>query len=245
MQPMIRIKDLTMRIPGGPKVLNGIDFEAYPGDFIAIKGSSGSGKSMFLKCLSLQEKWTKGKFQFEGVDVFNSSWKGRMKVKREIAYLEEKPFLYPNKTGLKNVIIGSVSQTPAWRRWTGMMRSDDYMGAMDMIEKRGLIDKAHQKAGTLSGGERQRMAIARALVHGAKVIAVDEPVTGLDPHSAEDVLKELKTLCEQGVIVVAVMHQGDWAERFADRIVGLKKGEIVLDIRGRRLTEREKRLLEE
>jgi phosphonate transport system ATP-binding protein len=241
---MIRIKGLTKKIPGGPKVLDDLSFEAYPGDFIAIKGSSGSGKSMLLKCLALQESWTSGSYHFAGKDIFKEGFSAKLKLKQEVAYLEEKPFLFPNKTGLKNVIIGSVSQTPAWRRWTGMMRSDDYMGAMDMIEKRGLIDKAHQKASTLSGGERQRMAIARALVHGAKVIAADEPVAGLDPHAAEQVLSDLKTLCkEQGVIVIAVMHQGDWAERFADRIIGLNQGKLVLDVRGRRLTEREKSLL--
>lgn len=241
---MIRIKNLSRRIPGGPKVLDDISFEAYPGDFIAIKGDSGSGKSTLLRCLALQDKWSEGSYQFDGKDILKQGFSGKLKVKQEVAYIEEKPFLFPNKTGLKNVIIGSVSQTPAWRRWTGMVRNDDYMGAMDMIEKRGLIDKAHQKASTLSGGERQRMAIARALVHGAKVIAADEPVSGLDPHTADQVLTDLKALCkEQGVIVIAVMHQGDWAERFADRILGLKKGKLVLDVTGRRLTEREKALL--
>ncbi|WP_424768908.1 phosphonate ABC transporter ATP-binding protein [Paenibacillus sp. sgz302251] len=241
---MIRIKNLTKRIPGGPKVLDDINFEAYPGDFIAIKGGSGSGKSTLLRCLALQEKWSSGSYHFGGKDVFKEGLSGRFKIKREVAYLEEKPFLFPAKTGLKNVIIGSVTQTPAWRRWTGMVRNDDYMGAMDMIEKRGLIDKAHQKASTLSGGEKQRMAIARALVHGAKVICADEPVSGLDPHTADQVLSDLKALCrEQDVIVIAVMHQGDWAERYADRIIGLNKGNIVLDVRGRRLTEREKAML--
>lgn len=241
---MIRIKNLSKKIPGGPKVLDDISFEAYPGDFIAIKGDSGSGKSTLLRCLALQEKWSEGSYQFNGLDVFKQGISGKLKVKKEVAYVEEKPFLFPNKTGLKNVIIGSVSQTPAWRRWTGMVRSDDYMGAMDLIEKRGLLEKAHQKASTLSGGERQRMAIARALVHGAKVIAADEPVSGLDPHTADLVLNDLKALCkEQGVIVIAVMHQGDWAERFADRIIGLKNGKLVLDVSGRRLTEREKALL--
>jgi phosphonate transport system ATP-binding protein len=241
---MIRIKNLSRRIPGGPKVLDDISFEAYPGDFIAIKGDSGSGKSTLLRCLALQEKWSEGTYQFNGKDIFKEGFSGKLKVKQEVAYVEEKPFLFPNKTGLKNVIIGSVTQTPAWRRWTGMVRNDDYMGAMDMIEKRGLLEKAHQKASTLSGGERQRMAIARALVHGAKVIAADEPVSGLDPHTADQVLTDLKALCkEQGVIVIAVMHQGDWAERFADRILGLKNGKLVLDVSGRRLTEREKALL--
>ncbi|MFD0587078.1 phosphonate ABC transporter ATP-binding protein [Paenibacillus sp. GCM10027627] len=241
---MLRIKGLTKRIPGGPKVLNDISFEAYEGDFIAVKGSSGSGKSMLLKCLALQEGWSSGAFQFNGKDVLKKSWFGKLKVRSQIAYLEEKPFLYPNKSGLKNVIIGSVSQTPAWRRWTGMVRSDDYMGAMDLIEKRGLLDKAHVHARHLSGGERQRMAIARALVHGAKVIVADEPVSGLDPHAADAVLAELKSLCKnEGIIVIAVLHQGDWAERYADRILGLNKGNLVLDVYGRRLTEREKQLL--
>ncbi|MUT67370.1 phosphonate ABC transporter ATP-binding protein [Paenibacillus sp. NEAU-GSW1] len=241
---MIRVMNLSKTIPGGPKVLNNISFESGEGQFIAIKGASGSGKSMLLKCLSLQEKWTSGEYRFDGVDVFKKGFAERLKVKREIAYLEEKPSLYPNKTGLKNVVIGSVTQTPAWRRWTGMVRNDDYMGAMDTIEKMGLLDKAHQQAGKMSGGEQQRIAIARALVHGAKVIAADEPVAGLDPHTADRVLSDLKKLCqEQGVIVIAVLHQGDWAERYADRILGLNNGELVLDVKGRRLTEREKMLL--
>ncbi|QNK55204.1 phosphonate ABC transporter ATP-binding protein [Paenibacillus sp. PAMC21692] len=242
---MLRIKGLTKRIPGGPKLLSDISFDAYEGDFIAVKGSSGSGKSMLLKCLALQEAWSSGSYQFDGKDVLGGGWSAKMKVKRQVAYLEEKPYLNPDKTGLKNVIIGSVSQTPAWRRWTGMMRNDDYMGAMDMIEKRGLIDKAHMKAKHLSGGERQRMAIARALVHGAKVIVADEPVSGLDPHAADAVLGELKALCkDEGIIVIAVLHQGDWAERYADRILGLNGGQLVLDVYGRRLTEREKRQLD-
>lgn len=241
---MLRIKGLTKRIPGGPKVLNDISFDAYEGDFIAVKGSSGSGKSMLLKCLALQEKWSAGTLIWNGKDVTKESWLGKQKVKEQIAYLEEKPYLYPEKTGLKNVIIGSISQTPAWRRWSGMVRNDDYMGAMDLIEKRGLLDKAHMKAKHLSGGERQRMAIARALVHGAKVVVADEPVSGLDPHAADAVLGELKALCKnEGIIVIAVLHQGDWAERYADRILGLNKGNLVLDVYGRRLTEREKGLL--
>jgi ABC-type phosphate/phosphonate transport system, ATPase component len=241
---MLRVQGLTKRIPGGPKVLDGITFDAYEGDFIAVKGSSGSGKSMLLKCLALQESWTSGSYQFNGKDVFKEGWTGKLKVRREVAYLEEKPFLYPDKTALKNVIIGAVGQTPAWRRWTGMVRSDDYMGAMDLIEKRGLLDKAHTKAKHLSGGERQRIAIARALVHGAKVIVADEPVSGLDPHAADIVLNELKELCKNtGMIVIAALHQGDWAERFADRIIGLNGGKLAVDVYGRRLTEREKMLL--
>jgi len=240
---MIRVSQLSKQIPGGPTVLAGISLDIVPGEFVAIKGASGSGKSMLLRCLALREKWSSGQYLVDGTDV-RKGLAGLMKIRREVAYLEEKPMLHPRKTALKNVLIGAAYQTPIWRRITGMIRSDDYMGAMDMIEKMGLLDKAHQKAEKLSGGEKQRVAVARALVHGAKTLLADEPVSGLDPHAAETVLADLKRMCqEQDIAVVAVLHQGDWAERFADRIIGLNNGRIVLDIRGRRMTEREKMLL--
>ncbi|MFC4777735.1 phosphonate ABC transporter ATP-binding protein [Paenibacillus sp. GCM10023252] len=241
---MINVVNLSKQIPGGPTVLQHISFAAEDGQFIAVKGSSGSGKSMLLRCLALQEKWSGGTYRMDGVDIFKAGLSGRFKVKREVAYLEEKPQLHNNKTGLKNVLIGSAAQTPILRRLTGMVRNDDYMGAMDTIEKMGLLDKAHLKADKMSGGEKQRIALARAMVHGARVILADEPVSGLDPHAADQVLSDLKKLCQQErVTVIAVLHQGDWAERYADRILGLNNGELVLDISGRRMTEREKQLL--
>lgn len=241
---MIRVSHLSRQIPGGPKVLDDISFDIEPGEFIALKGGSGSGKTSLLRCLALRDSWTKGAYMFDGKDILSNPLTGRGKVRREIAYLEETPVLYKDKSALRNVIIGSVNQTPFWRRWTGMVRGDDYMGAMDTIEKLGLLDKAKLKTVKLSGGERQRIAIARALVHGAKVILADEPITGLDPHSADRVLADLKRLCkDQGLIVIASLHQGDYAERFADRTFGLGGGKLLFDVKGRRLTESEKRQL--
>lgn len=241
---MIKVTQLTKKIPGGPAVLSEVSFEIQRGEFVAVKGASGSGKSMLLRCLALREKWDSGAYIVDGVSILDKGYAGKARIRREMAYLEEKPELIGNKTVLKNVLVGASYQTPLWRRLTGMVRSDVHMGAMDMIEKRGLLDKAGMIAGKLSGGEKQRVAIARALVHGARTLLVDEPVSGLDPHSAEQVLADLKAICQpQGVTVIAVMHQGEWAERYADRILGLNSGRLVLDVRGRRLTGREKMLL--
>lgn len=169
-----------------------------------------------------------------------SPFTGKRKISREWAYLEQNAELNPNRTALKNVLIGQAAQTPLWRMVTGMVRSDDYMGAMDQLELLGLLDKAKLKAGQLSGGERQRVAIARALVHGAKVILADEPVTGLDPKSAENVLETLRGLCKETGLIVLTVLPIELAERFATRLWVLEDGRIKHDVKGRRLTSQER-----
>jgi phosphonate transport system ATP-binding protein len=122
-----------------------------------------------------------------------------------------------------------------------MVRNDDYMGAMDMLEQVGLLDHAHRPAEKLSGGERQRVAIARALVHGAKLLLADEPVSGLDPHSSEALMATLRKLCEdRGTTIVMAIHRLELAEKYANEIWGLQDGRLVLEVKGRRLTAAEK-----
>jgi len=240
---MIEARKLTKRLVDGRTVLSDVDFLAEGGKFTVVAGASGSGKSMLLKCLALREKWTSGTLLLDGEDVFKGGWKMKMRVRREIAYLAEKPELNPNRTALKNALIGTRYQTPLWRRLIGSVRSDDYMGVMDVLEQVGLLDKAHAKVSTLSGGERQRVAITMAIVHGARALLLDEPVTGLDPHTAEKILADLKAMCGRGIAVVAVLSNLEWAEKFADRIVGLKEGRVAFDVAGRRLTGRERAML--
>ncbi|MDR0267602.1 ATP-binding cassette domain-containing protein [Paenibacillus sp.] len=241
---MIRIQHLAKSV-GVDKIpiLKGVSLDFQRGELIAIVGASGSGKSTLLRCLALKEKWDKGNFVADGFDVLKNPFAGKRKLKREWAYLEQGPQLNLKRTALKNVVIGQASQTPLWRMATGMIRSDDYMGAMDVIEQMGLLDKAHDKCEKLSGGERQRIAIARALVHGAKVILADEPVIGLDPKSQESVMETLKKLCEEERATVLTVLPLELAERYATRIVALSGGEIAFDISGRRLTVRERNML--
>ncbi|CAM3968753.1 MULTISPECIES: phosphonate ABC transporter ATP-binding protein [Saccharibacillus] len=241
---MIKVRGLRKTVSSDKTpILKGIDFDLVRGEFVAIVGPSGSGKSMLLRCLALREDWDGGTFVVDDLDVFKAGWSGKRRIRKEWAYLQQNPDLDPNRTALKNVLIGQVGQTPAWRRLTGMVRTDDYMGAMDMIESFGLLDKAKLKAGNLSGGERQRIATARALAHGANVLLADEPVIGLDPHTADNVLGMLKNLCEtQETTVVAVLPI-ELAERHASRIWGMEDGKVILDIRGRRLTTAEKNRL--
>ncbi|GIO11469.1 phosphonates import ATP-binding protein PhnC [Cohnella xylanilytica] len=238
---MITISGLTRTLPQGKTVLQEIRGQLEPGTFVAIVGASGSGKSTLLRCLALKEPWTKGEYRFDGQEVMKAGPLAKLRVRRKIAYLEQKPLLYEKKTALKNVLIGAVGQVSWIRRVTGMVRNDDYMDAMDTLEAVGLIDRAKQPAEKLSGGERQRVAIARAIAHGAELVLADEPVTGLDPHSAEDIMAILKKLCkEKRTTIVVALHRLELAEKFADEIWGLHEGRIIMNVRGRRLTGAEK-----
>lgn len=241
---MIRIRQLTKHVGADRiSVLRNISADIQQGEFIALVGPSGSGKSTLLRCLALKESWDGGSFMINGEDVLKNGISGKLKQRREWAFLEQNPYVNLNRSALKNVLIGRAGQTPVWRMITGMVRSDDYMGAMDTLEELGLLDKAHAKCEKLSGGERQRVAIARALVHGAKVILADEPVNGLDPAAADKVLETLRGLCKQERITVISVLPLEIAERFASRIWGLQGGEIVFDVHGRRLTYGEKNML--
>lgn len=222
-------------------ILNDITTQFEQGEFVGLIGASGSGKSTFLRSIALQLKWDAGDLLWEDKKVISGGGKAARKYRSQAAYLEQNPSLNKDKTALKNVLIGQVGQTSWLRRLTGMIRSDDYMGAMDELEKFGLLDKAHLKAGVLSGGELQRVAICRALVHGATFLAADEPVLGLDPKTAEKVILTLKKLCEEQNKTIVTALPLDLAERYCHRVIGMSEGTIILDVAGRRLTAQEKR----
>lgn len=239
---MYRVAGLTKQLAADEKsVLSGINVQFGQGEMIGVVGESGSGKSTLLRCLALRTRWTAGSYTMDGNTLISEGGGAPLKYRSKFAYLEQSPQLLPTRTAHKNVLIGAVGQTPWWRRMSGMVRQSDYMGAMDELEKFGLLDKAKVPAGKLSGGEKQRVAICMALVHGANFLAADEPVVGLDPQSADNVLKMLKSICEtQGKTVVAVLPV-ELAERWCTRIWGINKGKLVFDVSGRKLLPNEKK----
>ncbi len=238
---MIIVRNLVKTYEEQP-ALDHISFQADPGELIAVLGGSGSGKSTLLKCLALREKWSGGQYIYKGNDLTASGWFEQwFKLRKQIAYLEEKPNLNPNQTALSYVLQGRKASFPWWRRITFSTPEDEYMFAMDMLENVGLLDKAKQKIGQLSGGERQRVAIAHALAKGASICVADEPVTGLDPHSSAKLMEDIRNTCQKkSIIFICTLHQTELAEKFATRMWGLSNGKILFDIRGRRLTQRER-----
>lgn len=240
---MITVRNLTKTIHQ-TKLLSGIHFQAEPGEFIAIIGSSGSGKTTLLKMLALKEKWEQGQYFYEGENILEYHAWNRFKIKQNWAYLPETPQLNEQKTAVKNVLGSMIFRIPLWRRLLGLATLDQHMLASDYLQKVGLLDKTEQKVELLSGGEKQRVALARALVRGAKVIFADEPVSGLDPQSAERVMQDFRTICEEErVLLFCCLHDVKLAEKYATRIWGLAEGKVMVDAKGRRLTLQEKRMI--
>lgn len=241
---MIIVRNLCKKTIDGQQLLHKISFQADQGEFIAIVGPSGSGKSTLLRCIALREKWSEGQLIVDGTELFPAKWTDQLKLRKEWAFLEEKPNLNLKRSALKNVFSG-LSQLPLWRKLTGTASTTDHIRAMDYLERVGLIDKAKLlPAEKLSGGEQQRVVIAKALAQGAKVILADEPTKGLDPESAGKVMQDFRALCkEQNMIIICAMQNLEMAERNASRIWGINGGRIVLDIPARKLTQREKELV--
>lgn len=241
---MMIVRNLSKTYPPDHTVLQKLSFHADRGELIALVGASGSGKSTLFRCLMLDEKWDEGQYIYNGQDISKPNVLTKWKLRNDWMMLEQKPYLNPEKTALKNVLSALLFKKSWWRLLTNTVSDDDYMEAMDWLDRVGLLDKAKEKTAKLSGGEKQRVAVCRALIKGAKVIFADEPVSGLDPESAGKIIEDLRMMCERNkVVVIIIVHQLELAEKYASRIWGLSGGKIVLDINGRRLTEQEKELV--
>jgi phosphonate transport system ATP-binding protein len=241
---MIIVRNLSKSFPPNHQVLSRVSFQADEGELIALIGGSGSGKTTLFRCMMLKEKWDEGQFIYDGNDISGVGGLDKFKLTKDWAFLEEKPNLNPNKSALKNVLSGLIFHKAWWRIVTGTTSADDHMTAMDYLDKVGLLDKAHERVQRLSGGEKQRVAVAKAMIRGAKVIYADEPVSGLDPEAATLVMEDLKSICEKNkLIVFCSLHQLELAEKFGSRIWGLSSGRLVVDIAGRRLTHHEREMI--
>jgi phosphonate transport system ATP-binding protein len=225
-------------------LLRNVNLHIDKGEFVAIIGAGGSGKTTLMQCMSGRDTWNDGDITYLGESLKALNIWRKYQYRKECAYLSQQPSLNINRTAAKNVLSGRFRKIGISKSLTGVISKDEHFTAYDYLDKVGLLDKAAIKAGSLSGGEKQRVAIGRALAWGAKVIYADDPVTGLDPQSSARVMEDFKHLCEEDdLTVICCLNNVEMAEKYCSRIMGLAGGEIVLDVSNRRLTAREKQLV--
>ncbi|MFK7780247.1 MAG: ABC transporter ATP-binding protein [Candidatus Gracilibacteria bacterium] len=202
------------------KVLNGIDLEIKAGEFVALMGESGSGKSTILNVIACLFPLTKGKYILDDEDISNLQDDEILSFIRnkKMGFVFQQFHLISEYTALENVALAGV--------FGGVSKVNRIEKAKELLEKLGLKNKLKSKPPELSGGEKQRVAIARALINDPEILIADEPTGSLDSKNSIEIMELLKTLHKKGRTIIMVTHSRETAE-FADRIIYLKDGKIV------------------
>lgn len=225
---MIEINGLYKEYGNATKALNNINFDIPQGQFVVLLGPSGAGKSTLLRCINGLVQATAGEIIVQG-DMVSDPRKLK-DIRRKVGMVFQQFNLVKRLTVLENVLCGRLAYTSLWTSCLKLFPKQDIELAMHCLERVGLAHKAYERADQLSGGQQQRVGIARALAQCPSIILADEPVASLDPKSTEKVLNALQTIKEQDHITVIVsLHNIELANRYAERIIGIKNGSMVVD----------------
>ena len=226
----IRVDRLTKRyVPDGPPALAGVSLSIAPGEFVAVLGPSGAGKTTLFRCLTGLTCPDEGAVIIHGRDVTRIAGAELRAARREVALIFQQFNLVRRLSAHANVLAGRLGRVPTWRVVLHRFARGDRQRALACLDTVGLLDRAHARADQLSGGQQQRVAIARALAQEATVILADEPVASLDPEAATAVLDTLRAVARSGVAVMASLHQVHFAMSHADRIIALRAGRVIAD----------------
>jgi putative ABC transport system ATP-binding protein len=226
MTPLIQLTDVSKLYDGGALriALEGVTLQIDAGEFTAIMGPSGSGKSTLLNLVAGIDRPTQGQVVVDGITLGQQSEAQLARYRRDrIGFIFQFFNLLNNLTVRENIAIpAELSSTKT---------SDIERRVRELLEQLGLAGKAKEFPGRLSGGERQRVAIARALVNRPVLLLADEPTGALDTHNGEQVMEQLAELNRAGQTILLVTHDPKLAAAYANRVITLRDGRVVEDVR--------------
>ena len=207
---------------GDNQVLKGIDLEVNRGDVIAILGPSGSGKTTFLRCLNFLERAAQGILTLDGQphDMAAATKSEIVAIRRKTAFVFQNYNLFLNKTVLQNVTLGLTCAR-------GMKKNEAEEIAREALNRVGMLGKADAYPIQLSGGQQQRVAIARGLATSPEIIYFDEPTSALDPELIGEVLSVMRQLAEEGMTMLVVTHEMDFARNVSSRVLFMEGGNVI------------------
>nr|WP_250886666.1 amino acid ABC transporter ATP-binding protein [Bacillus sp. SM2101] len=199
--------------------MQGIDLHIKPQEVVVLVGISGSGKSTLLRCFNFLETIDSGEILIDNKKI--SPKKDNLsKVREQVGMVFQHFNLFPHKTVIENIIEAPIIVKK-------VNKNEAIQEGLALLEKVGLQDKAHAYPHMLSGGQKQRVAIARSLAMKPKAMLFDEPTSALDPELVGEVLQVIKNLAKEGMTMVIVTHEMNFARDVADRIVMLHEGTII------------------
>ena len=218
MERVIEVKGLKKAF-GSHEVLKGVDFVTHKGEVTCMIGSSGSGKSTLLRCINLLETPDEGSILYHGDDILSGSV-NMPRYHAKVGMVFQQFNLFAHMTVLQNVMLGPVDVL-------GVSKDEARERAMDLLGRVGVAEQADKVPAQLSGGQQQRVAIARSLAMQPKAMLFDEPTIALDPEMINEVLEVMVRLAQQGMTMIVITHEMNFARRVADRVVFMADGQIV------------------
>ncbi len=225
---MLRVINLTKVYDNGTVALKNVSFEVKDGDFLAVIGLSGSGKSTLLRCINRLIDPTEGEIWLDDINITALKVGELRPVRRRIGMIFQQFNLVKRSSVITNVLTGRLGYNPPFWSLGNRFSKADYQRAMDALTRVGIENKARVRADELSGGQQQRVGIARALMQDPQLILADEPVASLDPVLAHSIMGYLEELNRNdGRTVICSLHYLDLVQRYSDRVIGLRAGEIV------------------
>ncbi len=227
---MIKFDNVTVRYPNGVVGLDQVSLEIPDGQFVVVVGLSGAGKSTLVRTINGLVPVTEGSLEVEGVAVHGASPRALRRLRARVGMVFQSFNLVKRISVLSNVLIGRLHSTNWFRSLVGWYTARDKDLAFDALDRVGIIEKAYIRASELSGGQQQRVAIARVLAQEPSVILADEPVASLDPPTANRVMRDLQRINRDlGITTVVNLHFLDLARTYAQRIIGMRAGQVVFD----------------
>ncbi|MBQ3583650.1 MAG: amino acid ABC transporter ATP-binding protein [Lachnospiraceae bacterium] len=218
-QPILQATAITKSFDASEPVLKNISLSIKKGEVFVIIGPSGCGKSTLLRCLNLLEEIDSGEILLEGKQI-NSDKKNIQKYREQIGMVFQSYDLFPHKTVLGNIMLAPMLVQK--RKKEEVLKE-----AETLLQRVGLFEKKDMYPRQLSGGQKQRVAIVRTLIMHPKVLLLDEITAALDPEMVREVLQVVLELAKEGMTMVIVTHEMDFAKAVANRVIFLDKGEIV------------------
>ena len=201
------------------RALDGVSAQIHRGEVVVVIGPSGSGKSIFLRCLNLLELPTGGQILFDGADITDKNCNINLH-RQKMGMVFQHFNLFPHMTILKNMTIAPM-------QLLHKSKEDAEKTALELLSRVGLADRANAYPSQLSGGQKQRVAIVRALAMQPEVMLFDEPTSALDPEMVGEVLEVMKELANSGMTMVVVTHEMGFAREVADRVLFMADGKLI------------------
>jgi phosphonate transport system ATP-binding protein len=229
-RPLLVIEGLEKVYPGGTRALEGVTFRVERPEVVAIIGSSGAGKSTLIRCINRLVEPTAGRILLGDTDIVRLAPKELRQARRRIGMIFQEFNLVDRLTVMENLLSGRLGSVGFFASWMRRYPPQDIANAFAMLERVGLAGLHDSRADALSGGQRQRVGIGRALMQNPDLLLVDEPTASLDPKTARQIMRLIRSLAEERATPALVnIHDVALAQGFADRVIGLQGGKVAFD----------------